>query len=215
MKDSFLTINGPSTGEYKEKGSKFFSYAFPVKNTDEVDQCLEQVKKEHFKSRHHCYAYRLTLDGSVFRINDDGEPSGTAGKPIFGQLINRNITNVFVVVVRYFGGVKLGTSGLIRSYKEASIDALEKCEIIEELVKTKVELTFGYDMMGQVMNALKACEIELSSKSFEDIANVVFYVRNTQLDEYILKLKSKILDKSIEEVKGIKEVPGLKMTYDT
>ncbi|MEM6700850.1 MAG: YigZ family protein, partial [Bacteroidota bacterium] len=130
MSDQYKTLAAPSTGEFKDRGSKFFAYAFPVETETEVATALEQVKKEHFKARHHCYAYRLGMDKNNFRANDDGEPSGMAGRPILGQIDSWELTDVFIVVVRYFGGTKLGTSGLINAYKKSAMDALEQAEII-------------------------------------------------------------------------------------
>ncbi|MDX9797522.1 MAG: YigZ family protein, partial [Bacteroidales bacterium] len=132
--DTYLTIEDRAEGVYKEKGSKFISLAFPITTQEEIKEIVKDIKKEYFDAHHHCYAYILGHDKSVFRMNDDGEPSSTAGKPIYGQLLSRDLTNVLVVVVRYFGGTKLGVSGLIQAYKQASIDVLDNAKIIERTI---------------------------------------------------------------------------------
>jgi len=135
MQDQYQTIFESSIGEFKDRGSKFIAYAYPVYTEKDWQKHLEEVKKLHFKARHHCYAYRLGLDGNQFRANDDGEPSGTAGRPILGQIDSFGLTNVFVVVVRYFGGTKLGTSGLINAYRESTATAFRNAQIIEKTVE--------------------------------------------------------------------------------
>jgi uncharacterized YigZ family protein len=142
MIDHYKTIAGPSTGEFKDRGSKFFAYAFPVFTEEEWQEELEAVKKEHFKARHHCYAYRLGVDQNNFRANDDGEPSGTAGRPILGQIDSFELTNVLIIVVRYFGGTKLGTSGLINAYKLSAAAALDNATIEERLIEDVYTLGF-------------------------------------------------------------------------
>ncbi len=213
--DSYKTISHLSQGEYKEKGSKFFAYAFPISDKKAFDESLEFVKKEHFKARHHCFAYRLGLEDDNYRMSDDGEPSGTAGKPIYGQLLSHELRNILVVVVRYFGGIKLGTSGLIRSYKEATIDAIKNGEIITVEVRRKVSLQFGYEQMGEIMNAIKQCNFEIVSKKFEADAQVVLGIKNSLFDEQFIRLKAKILDKSLEEAKEIKKIEGIIFTLES
>ena len=134
MKDTYNTITAASEGLFTDRGSKFIAYAFPIKSEEEIKEYLEEIKKEHWKARHHCYAWRLGIDGNTYRANDDGEPSGTAGKPILGQLDSFEITDTLVVVVRYFGGTKLGVGGLINAYKSAAIDALQQVEIISKTI---------------------------------------------------------------------------------
>ncbi|MBN2347205.1 MAG: YigZ family protein [Bacteroidales bacterium] len=175
MNDTFFTISGSSEGIFKDKGSKFYSFAFPVSNEEEIKIIIENLKKQHHAARHHCYAYILGADKTDFRIHDDGEPSGTAGKPIHGQLLSFNLTNILIVVVRYFGGTLLGTSGLINAYKQAAKDVLEKSEIIENIIENSYHLEFEYIDMNNVMKILKEeklnqlnpifnlkCELDLS-----------------------------------------------------
>ena len=147
MTDTYQTIAAPSVGEYKEKGSKFIAYTFAVHSEAEVKAQLEGLKKEHSKARHHCYAYRLGLDGKLFRANDDGEPSGTAGRPILGQIDSFGLSNVLAVVVRYFGGTKLGTAGLKRAYKESTKAAFQQAVIVEKIVEDQFSITFDYAFM--------------------------------------------------------------------
>ncbi len=153
--DTYRTLQKPSEGLYKDKGSKFLAFAYPVSNEADVKQHVEQIKKEYFDARHHCYAYILGPKGDTFRANDDGEPSGTAGRPIHGQILSAGLTNVLVVVVRYFGGILLGTSGLIVAYKEATRDALSQASIKECTVDQRYRIQFDYLSMNAVMKILK------------------------------------------------------------
>ena len=135
MEDTYKTIEKPSEGLFKDKGSKFISFAFPVDNEEEIKEIVQSIKKEHHSARHHCYAWRLGADQLLFRANDDGEPSSTAGKPILGQIQSFDLTNILIVVVRYFGGTLLGVSGLINAYRNAALDAINQAEIVEKLVE--------------------------------------------------------------------------------
>ena len=155
MADSYFTIASESEGLYKDKGSKFLAFAHPVSSLEEVKVLLEHYRKEYYDARHVCYAYMLGADQEEFRANDDGEPSGTAGRPILGQIRSKNLTNVLVVVIRYFGGILLGTSGLIVAYKEATADALSRADIIEKDVMLPRTLRFSYEKMNEVMRTLK------------------------------------------------------------
>lgn len=177
--DSFLSIEAKSEGIYKEKGSKFISFAFPVKNTDEIKDIIKDIKKEFFDARHHCYAYILGQDKSIFRMNDDGEPSSTGGKPIYGQLLSKDLTNVLVVVVRYFGGVKLGVSGLIQAYKQAALDALENAVIIEKTVDEVYGVSFEYILMNDVMRVMKENDLQQMNHRFENDCYLEFVVRKS------------------------------------
>ncbi|HHT03581.1 MAG TPA: YigZ family protein [Bacteroidales bacterium] len=177
--DSFLTIEEKSEGIYKEKGSKFISFAFPVKDTDEIKDIIKDIKKEFFDARHHCYAYILGQDKSIFRMNDDGEPSSTGGKPIYGQLLSKDLTNVLVVVVRYFGGVKLGVSGLIQAYKQAALDALENAVIIEKTVDEVYGVSFEYILMNDVMRVMKENDLQQMNHRFENDCYLEFVVRKS------------------------------------
>lgn len=165
--DTYRTLKSRSESLYKVKGSKHFGYAFPAYSVEEIKVILDDIKKEHHTARHHCYAYRLGLDKKVFRANDDGEPSSTAGKPILGQIQSFDLTNVFIVVVRYFGGTKLGAGGLIDAYRTAAKEAIEAGEILERHVTSTYEVSFGYEQMGEVMSYLKNQGFDFYDNVFE------------------------------------------------
>lgn len=189
MGDTYQTLASPSTGLYKEKGSKFIGYAFEVSSEKEIKAYLEEVKKEHFKARHHCYAYRLGLDGKLFRANDDGEPSSTAGRPILGQIDSFGLSNVLIVVVRYFGGTKLGTSGLKRSYKAAAQDALTNAEIIERIVKQQFSIHFDYLVTNDIMKYLKATDITILDARYENLSILDVSVRQDLIPDFMASMK--------------------------
>lgn len=153
--DTYITVTAPSEGVYKEKGSRFLSYLFPVTTEEEIREIYQKIKKEHYNARHHCYAWRLGKEEIRFRANDDGEPSSTAGKPILGQLVSHDLTDVLLVVVRYFGGTLLGTSGLIHAYREAAASAIAAASSETRLIKATFQLDFGYSEMNAVMLLLK------------------------------------------------------------
>lgn len=188
--DTYKTIAAPSVGEYKEKGSKFIAYAFAVQTEADIKQHLEYLKKEHFKARHHCYAYRLGLKGLQFRANDDGEPSGTAGYPILGQIDSFGLNNILVVVVRYFGGTKLGTSGLKTAYKEATKDAFEQAEIIEKIVEEQFMLTFDYSLTSEVMNYLKSESLSILNTQYDDKTSLTVSIRQNDSQKFLEKIKT-------------------------
>lgn len=155
---TYSTIAIPAQAEFKDRGSKFLAYAYPVHSPEEVKQQLQALKKEHPKAVHHCYAYRIGTDGLQFRANDDGEPSGSAGRPILGQIDSAGLTNVLVVVVRYFGGTLLGVPGLIHAYKTATADSLALAPVIEKNIEHRIVLEYDYSLMNEVMQALKQFE---------------------------------------------------------
>ena len=165
--DTYNTIAHPVSGEYKEKGSKFIALAFEVNSTAEIKIQLEDVKKEHFKARHHCYAWRLGLGKDDYRANDDGEPSSTAGRPILGQIDSFGLTNVFIVVVRYYGGTKLGTSGLKNAYKAAAQDALSQASIVERIIKSQCCLLVDYPLLSEVMQYLKEMDLSILETAYD------------------------------------------------
>ncbi len=167
MIDSFLTIAEKSEGSFKDKGSKFLAYAFPVDNEKEIKKHILTLKKEHYAARHHCYAWRLGPDKDLFRTNDDGEPSSTAGRPILGQIQKLDLSDILIVVVRYFGGTLLGTSGLIQAYKEAAADALLHSKIIEKIVETSFWIEFDYGQMNNVMRIIKDLGLPLKQNEFD------------------------------------------------
>lgn len=168
MSDTYKTIIAPTEGIYKEKGSKFLSFAIPVSSADEVKEIVKNYRKEYYDSRHVCYAYMLGADRKEFRANDDGEPSGTAGRPILGQINSRELTNILVIVVRYFGGILLGTGGLVVAYKEATTDALDQAEVIEKTVDETIAILFDYVLMNEVMRVIKDTNAQILNQSFED-----------------------------------------------
>ncbi len=198
--DNYLTITSDTLGEYKEKGSKFYCYLQQIDNIDQFEKKLAIVKKEHFKARHHCYAYRLDYDGDLFRANDDGEPSGTAGKPIHGQLIKHNITFVSSIVVRYFGGTKLGTSGLIRSYKEATIDAINKANIIELTRESLLKIAFDYSQMGRVMQIIKDHNLSLKTTQFDSNPSLLLACPYSESEQIMRVFKAGYLGRSVDDI---------------
>lgn len=173
MTDSYTTITDIAEGTYSELRSKFLAFAIPVRTADEALDRVAQYQKEYFDARHVCWAYRLGADGQEYRSNDNGEPSGTAGKPILGQLISHDLSDVLVVVVRYFGGVKLGTSGLIVAYRTAASEALAAANKIERLVEQEMKLTFTYDHMNLVMRMVKDLSPRIISQDYTDNGSVM------------------------------------------
>ena len=158
--DTYRTLAAPSEGLYKEKGSKFLAFAYPVHNIEEIKAHLEQLRKDYFDARHHCYAYILGPRKDAFRANDDGEPSGTGGRPIHGQLLSADLTDTLIVVVRYFGGILLGASGLANAYKTAARDAIDHATIIEKTIDVRYRLLFEYAAMNDVMRILKDFDLK-------------------------------------------------------
>jgi len=185
MQDVYYTIEKESQGYFKDKGSKFYAFAFPVQNEDDVKEILTHLKKEHHSARHHCYAWRLGTEDISFRANDDGEPSSTAGKPILGQLQSFNATNILIVVVRYFGGTLLGVSGLINAYRSAAADALKNAEILQKLIEKEVILDFTYNELAEVMNVTKQENLTILNTRFEERCNLTFSVRKSEFEKVI------------------------------
>lgn len=190
FEDTYLTIKERSEGIYKEKGSKFISLAFPVSNENEVKDIIKDIKKEYYDARHHCYSYILGFDKSTFRMNDDGEPSSTAGKPIYGQLLSKDLTNILVVVIRYFGGTKLGVSGLINAYKQATIDVLSNSCIIEKTVNELYGVSFEYVLMNDVMKILKEFDVIQQNHRFEMDCYLEFITRKSNSVKIVDNLSS-------------------------
>lgn len=168
MEDTILTLKTHSEGIYKEKGSKFFSFAYPVNNEEEIKQHIEYIKKKYFDARHHCYAYILGKDQEHYRANDDGEPNHSAGDPILGQIRSRGLTNTLVIVVRYFGGVKLGVGGLVQAYKTAAAEALDNNETTEEVLQKSLVFSFDYTVTNEVMRLVKRYGLEIASQKFSE-----------------------------------------------
>jgi len=177
MEDIYKTIQSPSEGLFKDKGSRFIAYAFPVYSEEEIKERLLNLRKDHFSARHHCYAWRLGADKKHFRANDDGEPSSSAGKPILGQIQSFNLSNILIVVVRYFGGTLLGVSGLINAYRSAAKDAIENGQIIEKTVENIILVEFGYESMNNVMKVFKDEQLPQLSTQFDMMCLIKTSVR--------------------------------------
>ena len=186
--DTYKTIEAPSEGRYKEKGSKFIAFAFSVSNEQEIKEITSRLKKEHHAARHHCFAWRLGADYQLFRVNDDGEPSGTAGRPIFGQIQQSELTDILVVVVRYFGGVLLGTSGLINAYKQATAEAIASAVIVEKIIEEIIEINFEYLAMNDLMTVLKEFNLEPKESHFDLSCRVKINVRKELITTVMEKL---------------------------
>ena len=185
-KDTYKTISEPS-GEilFKEKNSKFYGYAFPVLNEEDVKVHLEQLKKQHFSARHWCYAYQIGTEKIAFRANDDGEPNNSAGMPIYGQIQSFEVTNILIVVVRYFGGVKLGVGGLISAYKTAAQMALENAEIIDKTIDVFFKLTFDYKNMNKVMRIIKEKNLNIVSQKMEMDCEITIATRKKNVQNLL------------------------------
>ncbi|MCB9353463.1 MAG: YigZ family protein [Saprospiraceae bacterium] len=209
MTDAFRTIAAPSTGEFKDRGSKFIAYAWPVREEAEALAHLEALRKEHFKARHHCYAWRLGPDGTRFRANDDGEPGGTAGRPILGQIDAFGLTDVAIVVVRYFGGTLLGTSGLINAYREAAAEALRHAEVEEKIIQDVFAFDFDYALMPDVMNAVKKLGIDLLREVYGDRGLLDIGIRQSEADSTLLKIKALLWKVTPEEAATLDWPAGL------
>lgn len=188
--DSYKSIDAPSRGLYKDKGSKFLAFAYPVSTEAQVKDIVASLKKEYFDARHHCYAYRLGLKGDKWRANDDGEPSSTAGRPILGQIMSAELSDILIVVVRYFGGILLGTSGLTVAYKSAAADAIANSHIIEKTATETFEIRFDYLQMNDVMKVMKDFQIVQLEQSFDERCLIVAAVRLRDIDRFKQLLKN-------------------------
>jgi uncharacterized YigZ family protein len=186
--DFYKTIQQASTAEYKDRGSKFIAYAFPIETINDFKANLQALKKEHPKAVHHCFAYRLGTDGNNFRSSDDGEPSGTAGKPILGQIDSASITNVMVIVVRYWGGTLLGVPGLINAYKTTTALALQVTPIIQKQIEIEYSLQFDYTQMNEIMLLLKQYNCTVIKQDLQLFCNIQFSVPKNRLTEVVYKL---------------------------
>jgi len=175
--DTYKTLGLRSEGLFKDKGSKFIAHAIPCNSEEEIKNELELLKKQYYDARHHCYAYILGFDKTDFRANDDGEPSGTAGKPIYGQLLSHDLTDSLIVVIRYFGGIKLGVRGLINAYKFAALDAIGNNKIITKILKDQFDVVFEYVDMNDVMRIIKEEDLEIISQDFQMTCRLRFSVR--------------------------------------
>ncbi|MRT93333.1 YigZ family protein [Ancylomarina sp. 16SWW S1-10-2] len=198
--DSYKTIKNISEGIYKEKGSKFITYAYPVTCEEDIKIKIDKLKKEYYDARHHCYAYMLGADKKTFRANDDGEPSSTAGKPILGQILSSDLTNILIVVVRYFGGTKLGVGGLIQAYKTAAHDAILNAEIIDKTVNDIYDIHFDYLVMNDVMRIIKEEEPLQIDQDFNLTCRITLSIRQSDVEK-IIKRFSKIDSVKSEHVR--------------
>ncbi len=187
--DSYYTISAPVQTIYKEKSSKFLTYAYPVISEEEIATHLEVLRKQHYDATHHCYAWRLGPKGEKSRANDDGEPSSTAGKPILGQLLSREVTDCLVVVVRYFGGTKLGVSGLIEAYRDSTALVLDEADIVELTVDVTVRIAFSYVVMNGVMKVIKELQPKIRSQEFDNLCTMELSIRESQSALMISKLE--------------------------
>lgn len=188
MEDMYRTIAAPSEGIFKSKGSRFLSFAYPVENPEEIKNHLHELKARYHDARHQCYAYVLGIKRDRFRANDDREPSGTAGKPILGQIHAFNLTNVMVTVVRYFGGTLLGTNGLIEAYKSAAHDALSNSSIIDKTENQSFRIGFEYSMMNELLRVIREEKASIISKEFMESGTLQVEVRLSRTDLFIKKL---------------------------
>ena len=202
INDTYNELSSESKGIYKEKGSKFIAYAFPVHSNEDIREKIQKIKKEEYAARHHCYAYILHANKSEKRANDDGEPSSSAGKPILGRISSNNLTNTLVIVARYFGGVKLGIPGLINAYKTATSNAISATEIISQRIKKEYEITFNYTQINSVMRIIKKYNLEIKDTSFKIECKLIFSVRKSKSEEieHVLKRNHELGIKTIKNI---------------
>lgn len=180
-KDSFLTINTIAQGSYTEKRSRFVAFAIPVQSIDEIKDLLEQYRKQYYDARHICWAYVLGAEGLDFRVNDDGEPSSTAGRPILGQIYSKGLTDILVLVIRYFGGIKLGTSGLIMAYRSAAAEVLNSVEIVERTIDDELSIRFEYPYLNSVMRVIKEENPHIVYQKFDMNCEITLRIRRSRM----------------------------------
>lgn len=187
--DTYKTITATAEGIFRDRGSKFIGYAYPVRSEDEVKSIVQNLRSEHAKARHFCWALRLTPDRNIFRIQDDGEPSGTAGRPILNTLLSADLTNILIVVVRYFGGTLLGVPGLINAYKTAAAEAIQAAQVVEKTVNDIYEIGFDYLAMNDVMRVFKDEQLNMLEQQFDNTCTIRFEVRKASLNTVLGKLE--------------------------
>ncbi len=197
--DSYKTIARAAETTYRQLSSKFYTYAYPVETEEQIKEHLDTLRKRWYDATHHCYAWRLGPHGEQFRANDDGEPSSTAGKPILGQLLSQEITNCLVVVVRYFGGTKLGVPGLIAAYKESTAQVLAECEIVEKTVDVVVKVEFSYVAMNDVMRIVKDMQPRIVEQIFDNLCTMTLSIRESESEQLIGRLE-KVEGATIEQL---------------
>ena len=188
IQDSYKSIASPSDGLFKDNGSRFIARAYPVETEEEVKEIVAALKKEYYDARHHVYAYRLGYLGDKFRANDDGEPSGSSGRPVLGQIDSCGLSDILVVVIRYFGGIKLGIPGLIRAYKTSTADALANAQIIEKIASRHFRVHFGYMSMNGVMKVMKDMGLEQKNQKFDMECSLETTVRLSQVDSFMERM---------------------------
>lgn len=187
--DYYYTVERAAVAEFKDRGSKFIAYSFPIKNTTDFKKNLQEIKKEHPKASHHCFAYRLGTDGNNFRVSDDGEPSGTAGKPILGQIDSKKLTDILIVVVRYFGGTLLGVPGLINAYKTAAALVLQCTAVVQKAVQINYRLQFNYNEMNEVMRILKQFNCNILANEMQLFCSIETGIPRNKINEVLSALK--------------------------
>jgi uncharacterized YigZ family protein len=180
QKDSYNTIKQRAEGLFKDKGSKFISFVFPISDVSEVKAIISKIKKDYHDARHHCFAYKIGIGEDCYRVNDDGEPSGTAGKPIYGQIVSNKLSDVLIVVVRYFGGTLLGVSGLINAYKNATASCISNSIITERIIKKTLQIKFKYDLVSKVMRVIKECLIDIREQDFTESCSMKLDIRTSE-----------------------------------
>lgn len=189
FEDTYFTIEETAEGIFRDKGSKFIAYAYPFKDENKLKEIIAELKSLHPKARHHCWAYRLSPDRTVFRVNDDGEPSGTAGRPILNALLSKDVTNIFVVVVRYFGGTLLGVPGLINAYKTATQVALANAVIVQKTVNDVYQIDFEYLAMNDVMRIIKDENTTVLDQQFDNACTMIVEMRKMQVNSFVTKME--------------------------
>jgi len=185
--DEYKTIKEPAQGSFRDKGSRFLAFAFPVSSEQEVKQKLETLRKQYYDATHHCYAYVLGFDKSAYRVNDDGEPSGTAGRPIYGQILSADLTNILIVIIRYYGGTKLGVPGLINAYKTATSEALSKAVKVTRIVKEMYQVEYPYEAMNDVMKIIKDESLEVINNEFGTKCVIRLAIRHSEAGRVVSK----------------------------
>jgi uncharacterized YigZ family protein len=209
MSDTYLTLEGPSVAEFKDRASKFLAFAWPVQTEEEIQQYLEVLRKQHFKANHHCFAWRLGLDGLLFRANDDGEPSGTAGRPILGQIDSARLTDVLIVVVRYFGGTLLGTSGLINAYRESALAAIQSGVIKEVILYDFFTIFIEYGLLPELIQGIHKINAMIQSEEYGEVAKIIIAIRKRDSVQKLLELRARMYKVSTEEAETLEWPAGM------
>lgn len=205
--DAYQTIDKASIGEYREKGSKFITYLFPVTTKEAFATRLNEIRNEHFKASHHCPAFRLR--SGLYRSSDDGEPSGSAGKPMMNQLLSAELVDVGCVCVRYFGGTKLGVSGLINAYKTSVADAIHQANVITKYETVELVIKFDYAIMGSLMDCIKQLGLDIKEKNFSELPRIILSVNKSEAYETVMRVKAKMIGRSVEDIQESDKIPGM------